>query len=132
MLSRRCARWRVPLAVLLLLSYGMYGIVDAIGYQLWWLALVPIVSIVAIAAAVGVGLRARWGSLLTYAISVLFVLYWLWGVIALARAGFFGSRSPLEGVLTLVPGVAFFLLAGFCCYVSSNLSSGGRSCQDAS
>jgi hypothetical protein len=115
-LSRRCAAWRLPLAVVLLLTYGIYGVVDAIGYRVWWLALAPLVAVV---AAVGVGLRARWGTLLTYALSALFALYWTWGVVTVARSGAFFSRSPLLGALTLVPGLAFGLLAGFCCYVSS-------------
>jgi hypothetical protein len=53
-LSRRFLAWRVPLAVVLLLSYGVYGISDAVNYRLWWLALVPVI---ALAAAAGVGLR---------------------------------------------------------------------------
>ena len=118
-LSRRCATWRVPLAVVLLLIYGTYGIVDAIGYQAWWLALAPVV---AVAAAVGVGLRARWGALLTYAVAAIFALYWTWGVVTAVRNGVFLSRPPLMGALMMVPGIAFALLAGFCCYASS----GGR------
>jgi hypothetical protein len=115
-LSHTRATWRVPLAVMLLLSYGVYGIVDAIGYRAWWLALVPVC---ALAAAVGVGLRARWGTLLTYAICSLFALYWAWGVITAARSGAFLSQPSLVRALMLVPGIAFGLLAGFCCYASS-------------
>ncbi len=116
-LSRRCMAWRVPMAVVVLLSYGIYGIIDVIGYRLWWLALVPVV---ALAAAAGVGLRARWGTLLTYAISALFALFWSWGVVTAARVGLFRSQPFLKAVLMLVPGIAFGLLAGFCCYVSSS------------
>jgi hypothetical protein len=115
-LSRRRAQWRMPLAVVLLLTYGLYGVVDAIGYRAWWLALAPVV---AAAAAVGVGLRARWGTLMTYAVSALFALYWTWFVAAAALNGTFSSRPPLFGALMLVPGIAFGLLAGFCCYASS-------------
>jgi hypothetical protein len=115
-LSRRYVGLRLPLAVVLLLSYGIHGVMDAIGYQLWWFALVPVV---ALAAAVGVGMRARWGTLLTYAISILFVLYWSWGIVTAARTGFFGSRPALEAALSFVPGTAFALLAGFCCYTAS-------------
>jgi hypothetical protein len=119
-LSHRRTAWRVPVAVLLLLSYGVYGIVDAIGYRAWWLALVPVC---ALAAAGGIGLRARWGTLLTYAISALFALYWAWGVLTAARNGVFLSQSPLMGGLMLVPGIAFGLLAGFCCYASAGADS---------
>jgi hypothetical protein len=112
---------RRPLAVLLLLSYGVYGVVDATGYGLWWRALVPVA---ALAAAVGVWLRARWGTLLTYAVAVLYALYWAWATIAAAGAGYFSSQPPLKGALALVPGIAFGLLAGFCCYVSSAAQSG--------
>jgi hypothetical protein len=117
-LSRRCVAWRVPIAAVLLVSYGIYGIIDAIEYQLWWLALVPVV---ALAAAAGIGLRARWGTLLTYAIAALFALYWSWGVVMAVRGGVFGSRPLLENALMLVPGIAFGLLAGFCCYVSAGV-----------
>jgi hypothetical protein len=112
-LSRRSAAFRRPLAVLFLLAYAIYGLVEAFEYQLWWLALVPVA---ALAAAIGVALRARWGTLATYAISALFVIYWLWGVITAALGGVFQSRPPLEAALMLVPGIAFGLLAGFCCY----------------
>ena len=120
-LSRRCAQWRVPLAVVLLLTYGIYGVADAIGYRTWWLALAPVV---AAAAAVGVGLRARWGTLMTYAVSTLFALYWIWSVAAAVLNGTFSSRPPLFGALMLVPGIAFGLLAGFCCYASSGMKKG--------
>jgi hypothetical protein len=116
-LSRRCAAWRIPLAVVLLLSYGIYGIVEAIEYRAWWLALAPVV---ALAAAVGVGLRARWGALLTYVISILFALYWLWGIVTVARDGTLFSLP--FGALMLVPGAAVLLLAGFCCYAISRVS----------
>jgi hypothetical protein len=106
-------RLRRPLAVLLLLAYAIYGLVEAFEYQLWWLALVPVA---ALAAGIGVALRARWGTLTTYAISILFVMYWLWGVITAALGGVFQSRPPLQAGLMLVPGIAFGLLAGFCCY----------------
>lgn len=119
LLSRRCAAWRLPLAVILLAGYGIYGIVEAIHYRAWWLALAPLV---ALASAVGVGLRARWGALVTYALSTLFVLYWIWGIVTAARNGIFASRSALVDALMLVPGAAFLLLAGFCSYVSSRAS----------
>ena len=114
-LSRRSAACRRPLAVLLLLAYALYGVVDAFELQLWWLALVPVTALI---AAIGVALKARWGALVTYAISALFVIYWLWGIITAARVGVFQSVPPLEAALTLVPGVAFGLLAGFCCYAA--------------
>ncbi len=72
----------------------------------------------ALAAAIGVALRARWGTLVTYAISALFAIYWSWSVIAGARAGEFQSNPPLVAALMLVPGIAFGLVAGFCCYAS--------------
>jgi hypothetical protein len=114
-LSRRSAAFRRPIAVLLLLAYGLYGLDDAFESQLWWLAVLPAV---ALAAALGIALRARWGTLVTYAISALFVIYWSWGIITAARVGIFQSRPPLEAALMLVPGIAFGLLAGFCCYAS--------------
>ena len=114
-LSRRSAAFRRPLAVLLLFAYGLYGLVDTFEFRLWWLALLTVAVLV---AAIGVALKARWGSLVTYAISALFVIYWLWGVITAARVGYFQSRPPLEAALSLVPGIAFGLLAGFCCYAS--------------
>lgn len=112
-LSTRMAALRRPLAVLLLVAYAIYGFVSTIEYQSWWLALVPVT---ALAAAIGVALRARWGTRLTYAISALFVIYWLWGVVTAARVGAFQSHPPLQAMLMLVPGLAFTLLAGFCCY----------------
>lgn len=114
-LSRRSAAFRRPLAVLLLLAYAVYGLVDTFEFQLGWLAIVPVVALI---AAIGVALKVRWGTLVTYAISALFVIYWLWGVITAARVGFFQSRPPLEAALSLVPGIAFGLLAGFCSYAS--------------
>lgn len=119
LLSRRCTVWRLPLAVILLAGCGIYGIVEAIHYRAWWLALAPLV---ALASAVGIGLRARWGALLTYALSTLFVVYWIWGIVTAARNGILDSRSALVGVLMLVPGTAVLLLAGFCSYVSSRAS----------
>lgn len=119
LLGRRCAVLRMPLAAIVLASYGIYGIVEAIHYRAWWLALAPVL---ALASAVGVGLRARWGALLTYALSTFFVLYWIWGVVVAVRNGTFVSRSPLIDVLMLVPGTAFLLFAGFCTYVSSHAS----------
>jgi len=115
LLSRRCARWRVPIAVLLLLAYGVYGIAYAVSHRAWWTALVPIAALV---AAIGVGLRQRWGALLTYAITLLFGLYWAWGIFAAKRAGFFASEPALESALSFVPGMAGMLLAGFCCYAA--------------
>jgi len=120
-LSHRCMILRLPLAVLFLLGYGIYGVMDATGYGLWWRALVPVA---ALAAAVGVALRARWGTLLTYAVSALYALLWSWAAIAAVRAGYFGSQPSLKGALSLVPGVAFGLLFGFCCYVSSGRAPG--------
>jgi len=116
-LSHDLAKWRVPIAVLSLLTYGVYGIVDAFGYRLWWFGLVPFAALI---AAVGVGLRARWGTLVTYAISILFALYWSWGIFMAANGGYFETRPALEGALSFVPGIAFLLLAGFCCYSASN------------
>lgn len=119
LLSRRCAGWRLPLAVVLLASYGIYGIVEAIRHRAWWLALAPLA---ALASAVGVGLRARWSALLTCTLSTLFLLYWIWDIVTAARNGTFASRSALIDVLMLVPGAAFLLLAGFCSYVSFRAS----------
>jgi hypothetical protein len=118
-LSRRCAAWRLPLAVVVLASYGIYEIVEAVHYRAWSLALAPLV---ALGSAVGVGLRASWGAFLTCALSTFFVVYWIWGVVTAARNGTFVSRSALIDVLMLVPGTAFLLLAGFCCYVSFRAS----------
>jgi hypothetical protein len=101
--------------VLLLIAYAIYGISYAFRYQAWWLALVPVA---ALAAAIGVALRARWGSLLIYAISALYAIYWSWGVVTAARTGVFQSVRPLQAALMLVPEIAFILLAGFCCYAS--------------
>jgi hypothetical protein len=114
-LDNRSAALRRPLAVLLLIAYAVYGFSDAFRYQAWWLVLVPVT---ALAAAIGISLRARWGSLLIYAISALFAIYWSWGVVTAAKAGTFQSVPLLEAALMLVPGIAFALLAGFCCYAS--------------
>lgn len=119
LLSRRCAGWRVPVAILLLVSYGVYGVADAIGYGLWWLAVVPMAAFL---AAAGIGLRRRWGTLATYAISLLFGLYWVWGIVVAIRAGWFTSVPPLQAALSLVPGMAYVLLAGFCCYAATPIS----------
>lgn len=116
-LSHDCVKWRVPIAVVILVTYGIYGIVDAFGYRLWWFGLVPFVALI---AAVGVSLRARWGTLVTYAKSVLFALYWSWGIFTAVNDGYFDSRPALEGALSFVPGIAFLLLAGFCCYSASS------------
>ena len=114
LLSRRCTTWRVPIAVVLLAGYGLYGVAAAFGYGLWWIALVPIAALL---AAIGVGLRERWGTLLTYAISILFGIYWGWGIFS--ETSTFASRDPLEVALSFVPGMAYALLAGFCCYVTT-------------
>lgn len=119
LLSRRWAASRLSLAVMLLACYGIYGVVEAVQYRAWWLALGPLV---ALASGVGVGLRARWGALLTCALSTLFVLYWIWSIVTAARNATFVSRSALIDVLMLVPGTAMLLLAGFCSYVSSRAS----------
>ena len=113
LLGRRCAAWRVPTTVVLLVSYGAYGVTYAIEYGPWWVAIAPLVALL---AAVGIGLRQRWGTLVTYAISLLFGLYWAWGIVVAIHAGTFTSVPPLEAALSLVPGMAFGLLAGFCCY----------------
>lgn len=113
LLSRRLAATRRPVAVLLLTAYAVYGIQQAFEFRLWWVALVAAAFA---AGALGVAVRARWGTVVTYAISVLFVLYWLWSMATAARAGVFQTGSPLRGALMLIPGIAFGLLAGFCCY----------------
>lgn len=115
-LSHALEKWRVPIAVVILLTYAIYGIIDAFGYRLWWLGLVPFGALI---AAVGVGLRTRWGTLVTYAISILFTLYWSWEIFMVATGGYFESRPVLEGALSFVPGIAFLLLASFCCYSAS-------------
>ena len=89
--------------------------IDTFEFQFWWLALIPVAALI---AAIGVALKARWGTFVTYAMSALFVIYWSWGVIRAARVGVFQSRPPLEAALSLIPGIAFGLLAGFCSYAS--------------
>ena len=91
-LSRRSATFRRPFAVLLLLAYALYSVVDTFEFRFWWLALLTVATLI---AAIGVALKARWGALVTYAISALFVIYWSWGVITAARVGFFQSRPPI-------------------------------------
>lgn len=112
-LSNRYSTLRRPLAVFLLLAYSAYGFVEVFQSRSWLLALVPVSTV---AAATGVALKARWGALMTYAISALFLIYWVWGVVTAARVGVFQSRPPLEAALMLIPGICFGLLAGFCSY----------------
>ena len=113
MLSRRFAAFRRPVAVLLLAAYAVYVAHQAFEFRLWSLALLAMAFG---AGALGVGMRTRWGTRVTYAISALFVLYWLWGVVMAAREGVFQMSPPLEAALSLAPGITFGLLAGFCCY----------------
>ena len=125
LLSRRYAIVRRPIAVVLLGAYSVYGFNYAYEYQLWWLTLVPSASM---AAAVGVALKTRWGTWATYGTTTLFLGYWLWGIIAAARMGTFESISPLQSALMFVPGIAYALLAGYCCYACTAVdSSYGRS-----
>ena len=113
LLSRRYAIVRRPTAVVLLAAYSVYGFHYAFEYQSWWLTLVPLAFM---AAAVGVALRTRWGTWATYGTTTLFLGNWLWGIIAAARAGTFESLRPLQSALMFVPGIAYVLLAGYCCY----------------
>jgi hypothetical protein len=114
-LSRRSTAFRRPLAVLLMLAYTLFAFGQAFEYQLWWFALVPSATL---AAAIGIALRTQWGTFLTYAVSALLLVNWLWGIVTAARVGVFQSNPPVLAALMLVPGIAFLLLAGFCCYAS--------------
>ena len=112
-LSTRFARLRNWFAVGLLVAYAAYGFVSVFDYRTWQLAPLPLAVLI---AAVGVALKARWGTFATYAVTAVFAIYIVWGLIAAARAGYLRSVPPLEACLAFVPGVTFLLLAGFCCY----------------
>ena len=126
LLSRRYAIVRRPIAAALLAAYSIYGFDYAFEYKSWWLTLVPSAFM---AAAVGVALRTRWGTWMTYITTTLFLGNWLWAIIAAARIGTFESVPPLQTALMFVPGVAYALLAGYCCYACAPRDgmSAGRS-----
>jgi hypothetical protein len=115
LLGKHFVAFRRPISVFLLLLYGVYGILYAIEWRVWWPALVPIGSVL---AAVGIALRKVWGRLIVCAFSLVFTLYWCWSVAYAVLSGYMTSVRPLEAALSLVPGIAFVLLAGFCCYVT--------------
>ena len=122
LLSRRAVVFRRPIAVLLLLVFTVYASIYAWQTRLWWHA---VVAIAILAASIGVALRTRWGAIVTYALTALYVTYWLWAVVRSVQMGFFEANRPLVSALTLVPGIAYMLLAGFCCYASRVPSARG-------
>jgi uncharacterized membrane protein (UPF0136 family) len=115
LLGKRSVIFRRPISVLLLVIYGIYGILDSFEWRAWWLALVPIGALL---AAVGIVSGNAWGRVLIWALSLLFALYWIWSIGVAIHSGYLTSARPFQSALSLVPGIAFGLLAGFCCYVA--------------
>jgi hypothetical protein len=115
LLGKRSVVFRRPISVLLLVVYGIYGVLDSFEWRAWWLALVPIGALL---AAIGIVLRKVWGRVLISALSLLFALYWIWSIGVAIHSGYLTSARPLQSALSLVPGIAIVLLAGFGCYVA--------------
>src|SRR5438309_217735 len=51
LLGKRSVVFRRPISVLLLVIYGIYGVLDSFEWRAWWLALVPIGALL---AAIGI------------------------------------------------------------------------------
>jgi hypothetical protein len=115
LLGKHCVAYRRTMSVLLLSTYGIYAAFESVNLHAWWQVSF---SVAMLLAAVGIALRKRWGSVLVCALSLLFGVYYIWSVGVAVHSGYLKTVRPLEAALSFVPGIAFGLLAGFCCYVA--------------
>lgn len=108
--------FRGYIATALLGVYGAYGIAHAIETHLWWFW---ITSLCALGAAIGLVARKTWAGALVWVLGLAYAGEWGYGIYLAAASGYF-QRSPLGmGILSLLPGTVYLLMAGYCCYAVS-------------
>jgi hypothetical protein len=117
LLGKRLAPFRRHAAVVLLATYGLYGLIEWIGRHDWWMALSPAVALI---AATAVALGKRWARFLVYALAIALVVLWGYAVLIAGLYGYFRDVGAGMAILSLLPGVAFLLFAAFCCYSVAN------------
>jgi hypothetical protein len=114
LLGSQLRRFRRRMVVILLAVYGLYGLAHLVGINAWWVAVFPVVTLV---AAAGVALGKRWARYLVYVLSLVWVAQWSYYVWLAVNSGYFRSSGVELSILSLLPGAAFLLLVTFCCYV---------------
>lgn len=121
-MANRTRAFRRPIAAVLLSVYGIYGVAHALQTREWW---VWILSLCALAAAIGVFIRKRWAYALVWGLALVYAAQWGYGVYRAASAGYF-QQSPLgERILSLLPGTVYLLMASYCCYAVSQREAQG-------
>jgi len=115
LLGKHSLAYRRTMSVLLLSTYGIFAAFETVNSHAWWQ--VPF-SVSVLLAAIGIALRKKWGSVLVCALSLVFAVIYAWSVVTGIQSGYIKTVRPLEAVLSFMPGIAFGLLAGFCCYVA--------------
>ena len=72
----------------------------------------------ALLAAAGVIRSQRWSTFVVYIIALVISAEWLWYIWVIYHAGYFLTIPFGQIVISLVPGVAVVVMAGYCCYVA--------------
>ena len=105
--AKRARAFRRYIAAVLLSVYGIYGVAHAVQTREWW---VWVIGLCTLAAAIGIVARKRSAYLLVWALALVYAAQWGYGVYRAAAAG---------GILSLLPGAVYLLVAGYCCYAVS-------------
>lgn len=129
LLGASVRRSRVHIVVLVLAAFGIYAAFNSLENRSWWWVEVPVL---ALAAAFGVALRKRWARYVVYALTLVYAVAWGYSICRGVVVGLFHEYGAARSVLSLLPGIAFALVAAFCCYVVTfQLTSGdGGSTRD--
>jgi hypothetical protein len=115
-------RIHITLLTLVLVLYGCWSISAAARVHLWSSV---VGGLLALVAAAGVVKSKRWSSFVVYIIAVVFSAEWLWYIWVIHHAGYFSTIPFARVVVSLVPGVALMVVAGYCCYVAWRYVSEG-------
>lgn len=115
LLSARFRSMRVYVVVLLLAAFGINGLLKTLvgAYSWWWIEL----PVAALGGAIGIALRKGWARYCVYTLALVFAITWVYSIWRAIDSGYYHEIGPAQSMLSLLPGLAFALLAAFCGYV---------------
>ena len=101
----------ILVAVAFLALYCAISVWFSLTHHSWLMLVVGVLAAIACVAAASM---LRWSRFLVFALSIGLAATWLYSIYAAARVGYFGPIAWHSIIVSLIPGAAMLVVAGFC------------------
>lgn len=75
--------------------------------------------------------RKAWARALVWVLALIYTAQWGYSIYLAAATGYFQQSLLGVGILSLLPGTVYLLMAGYCCYSASQRDASGLFIPDA-